>query len=82
MWLLKWINSRGLITKVLTIGRSYLVTDLLGTDLNRLLTSKPLDGKFVQYFTYQLLVRLQKHSSRQKLANDPSEASNTSTPQA
>ncbi|PYH31163.1 mitogen-activated protein kinase mpkC [Aspergillus neoniger CBS 115656] len=33
----------------------YLVTDLLGTDLNRLLTSKPLDGKFVQYFTYQLL---------------------------
>ncbi|RAH47861.1 mitogen-activated protein kinase mpkC [Aspergillus brunneoviolaceus CBS 621.78] len=33
----------------------YLVTELLGTDLNRLLTSKPLDGKFVQYFTYQLL---------------------------
>ncbi|PYH48750.1 mitogen-activated protein kinase mpkC [Aspergillus saccharolyticus JOP 1030-1] len=33
----------------------YLVTELLGTDLNRLLTAKPLDGKFVQYFTYQLL---------------------------
>ncbi|PWY96417.1 MAP kinase SakA [Aspergillus sclerotioniger CBS 115572] len=33
----------------------YMVTDLLGTDLNRLLTATPLDGKFVQYFTYQLL---------------------------
>ncbi|KAL7650025.1 MAPK protein hog1, variant 2 [Aspergillus niger] len=48
-------DSNELFARVLTIGRSYLVTDLLGTDLNRLLTSKPLDGKFVQYFTYQLL---------------------------
>lgn len=51
-------DSNELFARVLTIGRSYLVTDLLGTDLNRLLTSKPLDGKFVQYFTYQLLVSL------------------------
>ncbi|KAL4788636.1 kinase-like domain-containing protein [Aspergillus varians] len=33
----------------------YLVTELLGTDLHRLLSAKPLEGKFVQYFTYQLL---------------------------
>ncbi|KAL4808758.1 kinase-like domain-containing protein [Aspergillus unguis] len=33
----------------------YLVTELLGTDLHRLLNGKPLEGKFVQYFTYQIL---------------------------
>ncbi|KAL2822191.1 kinase-like domain-containing protein [Aspergillus cavernicola] len=33
----------------------YLVTELLGTDLHRLLSSKPLEGRFVQYFTYQIL---------------------------
>ncbi|KAL2812383.1 kinase-like domain-containing protein [Aspergillus granulosus] len=33
----------------------YLVTELLGTDLHRLLSAKPLEGKFVQYFTYQIL---------------------------
>ncbi|KAL4920882.1 mitogen-activated protein kinase mpkC [Aspergillus aurantiobrunneus] len=33
----------------------YLATELLGTDLHRLLTAKPLEGKFVQYFTYQIL---------------------------
>ncbi|KAL3440327.1 mitogen-activated protein kinase mpkC [Aspergillus insuetus] len=33
----------------------YLVTELLGTDLHRLLGAKPLEGKFVQYFTYQIL---------------------------
>ncbi|PWY90833.1 Pkinase-domain-containing protein [Aspergillus heteromorphus CBS 117.55] len=33
----------------------YLVTELLGTDLHRILTATPLEGKFVQYFAYQLL---------------------------
>ncbi|KAJ0416625.1 kinase-like domain-containing protein [Aspergillus carlsbadensis] len=33
----------------------YLVTELLGTDLHRLLSAKPLEGKFAQYFTYQIL---------------------------
>ncbi|KAL4877474.1 mitogen-activated protein kinase mpkC [Aspergillus karnatakaensis] len=33
----------------------YIVTELLGTDLHRLLSAKPLEGKFVQYFTYQIL---------------------------
>jgi p38 MAP kinase len=30
---------------------------LLGTDLHRLLTSRPLDDQFIQYFLYQMLVR-------------------------
>ncbi|KAL5343496.1 mitogen-activated protein kinase mpkC [Aspergillus crustosus] len=33
----------------------YMVTELLGTDLHRLLSAKPLEDKFVQYFTYQML---------------------------
>ncbi|KAL4896038.1 mitogen-activated protein kinase mpkC [Aspergillus ambiguus] len=33
----------------------YLVTELLGTDLGRLLRSKPLDNKFAQFFMYQLM---------------------------
>lgn len=33
----------------------YFVTDLLGTDLHRLLTSRPLEKQFVQYFLYQIL---------------------------
>ncbi|OJJ70663.1 hypothetical protein ASPBRDRAFT_180824 [Aspergillus brasiliensis CBS 101740] len=33
----------------------YLVTELLATDLNRLMRSKPLEPQFVQYFTYQIL---------------------------
>ena len=35
---------------------SYFVTELLGTDLHRLLTSRPLDDQFIQYFLYQMLV--------------------------
>ena len=35
---------------------SYFVTELLGTDLHRLLTSRPLDKQFIQYFLYQILV--------------------------
>jgi p38 MAP kinase len=33
----------------------YFVTELLGTDLHRLLTSRPLDDQFIQYFVYQML---------------------------
>ncbi|KAL4401696.1 MAPK protein Hog1 [Malassezia pachydermatis] len=33
----------------------YFVTELLGTDLHRLLTSRPLEKQFVQYFLYQIL---------------------------
>lgn len=36
----------------------YFVTELLGTDLHRLLTSRPLEKQFIQYFLYQILVRL------------------------
>ncbi|KAJ5849257.1 Mitogen-activated protein kinase hog1 [Penicillium rubens] len=32
----------------------YFVTDLLGTDLHRLMTSRPLQGQFIQYFLYQI----------------------------
>jgi p38 MAP kinase len=37
---------------------SYFVTELLGTDLHRLLTSRPLEKQFIQYFLYQILVGL------------------------
>lgn len=37
--------------------RSYFVTELLGTDLHRLLTSRPLEKQFIQYFLYQIMVR-------------------------
>ena len=36
----------------------YFVTELLGTDLHRLLTSRPLEKQFIQYFLYQILVRV------------------------
>lgn len=34
----------------------YFVTELLGTDLHRLLTSRPLEKQFIQYFLYQIMV--------------------------
>lgn len=34
------------------------MTELLGTDLHRLLTSRPLEKQFIQYFLYQILVRI------------------------
>lgn len=37
-------------------NNSYFVTELLGTDLHRLLTSRPLEKQFIQYFLYQILV--------------------------
>ncbi|TPX48858.1 hypothetical protein SeLEV6574_g01807 [Synchytrium endobioticum] len=33
----------------------YFVTELLGTDLHRLLVSRPLERQFIQYFLYQML---------------------------
>ncbi|RKO97689.1 hypothetical protein CXG81DRAFT_25546 [Caulochytrium protostelioides] len=33
----------------------YFVTELLGTDLHRLLTSRPLEKDFIKYFLYQIL---------------------------
>ncbi|KAG2186075.1 hypothetical protein INT43_002513 [Umbelopsis isabellina] len=33
----------------------YFVTELLGTDLHRLITSRPLEKQFIQYFLYQIL---------------------------
>ncbi|ODV91845.1 hypothetical protein CANCADRAFT_432 [Tortispora caseinolytica NRRL Y-17796] len=33
----------------------YFVTELLGTDLHRLLTSRPLEREFILYFLYQIL---------------------------
>lgn len=46
-----------LSTAQLTLGNSYFVTELLGTDLHRLLTSRPLEKQFIQYFLYQIMVR-------------------------
>ncbi|KAJ3918973.1 kinase-like domain-containing protein [Lentinula edodes] len=31
----------------------YFITELLGTDLHQLLTSRPLEKQFIQYFLYQ-----------------------------
>jgi hypothetical protein len=45
---------------MLTPYCSYFVTELLGTDLHRLLTSRPLEKQFIQYFLYQILVRANK----------------------
>lgn len=40
---------------LLLLTCSYFVTELLGTDLHRLLTSRPLEKQFIQYFLYQIL---------------------------
>jgi len=48
---------------------SYFVTELLGTDLHRLLTSRPLEKQFIQYFLYQILVRSVLLSSRESLSD-------------
>ncbi|KAI6748671.1 hypothetical protein HG530_015444 [Fusarium avenaceum] len=39
----------------LDFERHYFVTELLGTDLHRLLTSRPLEKQFIQYFLYQIM---------------------------
>ncbi|KAF8529682.1 mitogen-activated protein kinase HOG1 [Hysterangium stoloniferum] len=49
---------------------SYFVTELLGTDLHRLLTSRPLEKQFIQYFLYQILRGLKYvHSTGVKPSN-------------
>ena len=45
------------LTQTMNIRPRYFVTELLGTDLHRLLTSRPLEKQFIQYFLYQILVR-------------------------
>ena len=56
----------------------YFVTELLGTDLHRLLTSRPLEKQFIQYFLYQILVSLADTGRKRRLTFD-SAASNMST---
>lgn len=59
---LHWRTCRPLLlpltSQILQVDRHYryFVTELLGTDLHRLLTSRPLEKQFVQYFLYQILV--------------------------
>ena len=52
-----FLNSNS-CDSILTVNQSYFVTELLGTDLHRLLTSRPLEKQFIQYFLYQILVSL------------------------
>jgi len=44
-----------------------IVTELLGTDLHRLLTSRPLEKQFIQYFLYQILVSTRAYPSHYKI---------------
>ena len=48
---------RSALTQATEHPPRYFVTELLGTDLHRLLTSRPLEKQFIQYFLYQILVR-------------------------
>lgn len=36
---------------------SYIVTDLMATDLHTLLMTKTIGNQFVQYFVYQIMAR-------------------------
>lgn len=56
-----WIGTLFLLTH----SCSYFVTELLGTDLHRLLQSRPLEKQFIQYFLYQILVSVTR-KKRQK----------------
>lgn len=49
---------------------SYFVTELLGTDLHRLLTSRPLEKQFIQYFLYQILVRWRYNATESRVIAD------------
>lgn len=53
LWVLLYIKF---LQGVINTLNSYFVTELLGTDLHRLLTSRPLEKQFIQYFLYQILV--------------------------
>lgn len=66
------------VTQSLTT-QSYLVTDLMATDLHTLLKTKKVDQQFSQYFIYQIMVRHPHSSPNQIHPNISSVASNTST---
>lgn len=57
--LLKHLRHENLITLddifISPLEDIYFVNELQGTDLHRLLTSRPLEKQFIQYFTYQIL---------------------------
>jgi hypothetical protein len=38
--------------------RRYLVTDFMQTDLRAVMNTKPISHEFVQFFLYQIMVRL------------------------
>jgi hypothetical protein len=38
--------------------RRYLVTDFMQTDLRTVMNTKPISHEFVQFFLYQIMVRL------------------------
>ncbi|KAH6581894.1 hypothetical protein BASA50_009641 [Batrachochytrium salamandrivorans] len=50
-------NIIGLTDVILSPSKEdlYFITELLGTDLHRLLASKKLEPRYVQYFAYQIL---------------------------
>lgn len=50
-------NRLWLYSTLILLSR-YLVTELLSTDLGRLLEAGALEPQFVQYFAYQILVRV------------------------
>jgi hypothetical protein len=64
------------VVSPLTIFGRYFVTELLGTDLHRLLTSRPLEKQFIQYFLYQILVG-PTFSTLAVNSSSPSAVSNT-----
>jgi serine/threonine protein kinase len=41
-----------------------VVTELLDTDLQRLLESQHLEGRFIQYFVYQILVTIPRSTQQ------------------
>ncbi|EGV60076.1 hypothetical protein CANTEDRAFT_111568 [Yamadazyma tenuis ATCC 10573] len=57
--LLKHLTHENLITLddifLSPLEDIYFVSELQGTDLHRLLSSRPLEKQFIQYFTYQIL---------------------------
>lgn len=53
------------IILMLELFTSYFVTELLGTDLHRLLQSRPLEKQFIQYFLYQTLVSIKLHINKE-----------------
>jgi p38 MAP kinase len=58
-------SENKLESQSLTVS-SYLVTELMEINLQTLLRTKPMQGEFVQYFLYQIMVRLSttaNHSS-------------------